>query len=470
MFAALALVLSCVAAAQPVPELRMRTESAMTDWLRGTGISPSDLGVLAVPLAEGVPLVSHDAGQPFNPASTMKILTTLAALSVFGPDYRWRTTAALRGPLEDGVLHGDLVLRGAGDPKLVVEDLAAFVARMREAGLREIRGDLVVDDGLFDIGPDSVERFDRDLTQPYNVRPHPLLLNFKAVRLLVPGDGAPVRTDPPLADVPIEDSVRRLTGACRPAAGVSVADSGPGQAPALRVRGVHVPACGEQGGFVSVLSHRQFIHALFRSVWVAAGGRWSGQTRLEAGASRGLPTWVVWESPRTLGEVVRDVNKFSNNVMSRQLFLMLAPELGQRPATLQRAREGVARWLEARGLELPGTVIDNGSGLSREERLSAASLVALLRHGASGPHADLLRESLPLVGVDGTMRRRLGGEPVAARAWIKTGSLADVKTIAGYVDAASGRRYAVALLVNGPRVDRARLLQDRFLRWVHDNG
>ena len=459
--------------AAPIADVQARTGAALADWLRGTHVAPSDVGLIAVPLSGGDALVSHDAGQAFNPASTMKIVTTLAAASVLGADYRWRTGAFLRGTLEEGVLAGDLVLQGGGDPKLVVEDVAAFVARMREAGLREIRGDLVVDDGLFDIGHESVERFDADLSQPYNVRPHPLMLNFKASRLMVrqEADGLAVSFDPPLADLTIDVGVRILGGACRaPATGLAVRDSGPGQAPGVRIRGTYSPACGPQGGFVSVLSHRQFIHALFKAAWLASGGTWNGRTRLEAGAARGLPLWLEWVSPRTLADVIRDINKFSNNVMARQVFLMMAPDLRHRPATPERARAALRGWLASEGLDLPGFVIDNGSGLSREERVSAASMVQVLRRAAAGPHADLLRESLPAVGIDGTMKSRLVGEPVAGRAWIKTGSLSDVRAIAGYVDAASGQRYAVALLVNGPRVERARTLQDRFLRWVHDNG
>jgi D-alanyl-D-alanine carboxypeptidase/D-alanyl-D-alanine-endopeptidase (penicillin-binding protein 4) len=460
-------------AREPAAELHDRTAAALGEWLRGSHIAPSDIGLVAVPVDGGIPLLSHDAGQPFNPASTMKILTTLAGFSILGPDYRWRTTAHLGGTIEAGVLGGDLVLRGGGDPKLVVEDLTAYVARMRKAGLREIRGDLVLDDALFDVGPDSVERFDTDLSQPYNVRPHALLMNFKSTRLVAaPGaGGARLRLDPSLADVAIEDRVRLVRGPCR-AGGVnlSVADSGPGQQPAIRVLGTYAPACGEQSLFVSVLSHRQYIHALFRSVWLASGGLWSGTTRIAPGAARGLPVWQEWVSPRTLADVVRDINKFSNNVMARQLLLMLAADPERRPVTLERARDAVGRWLASQGLDLPGAVIDNGSGLSRHERLSAASLAQLLQFAAAGPHADRLRESLPQVGVDGTMKRRLEGEPVASRAWIKTGSLVDVRAIAGYVDAASGRRYAVALLINGPRLERARMVQDRFLRWVHDNG
>jgi D-alanyl-D-alanine carboxypeptidase/D-alanyl-D-alanine-endopeptidase (penicillin-binding protein 4) len=455
------------------PQPSAAASALLDDWLRGTGIAASDVGLFAVPVEGGPPLLAHDSGQAFNPASTMKILTSLAALSILGPEHRWRTAAFLRGRLGDGVLDGDLVLRGGGDPKLVVEDLAAFVQAMRRAGLREIRGDLVIDDARYDIGRDSVERFDLDLSQPYNVRPHALLMNFKATRVVVrPGPaGAALSLDPPLAGVPVDDELRIGRGPCRHgAAGLAVRDDDTDpRGPRIRVSGRYSPSCGEVGSFVSVLTHRQFIGALFRSVWSLAGGTWDGRVRVEPGAGRGAP-WLEWVSARNLAEVVRDVNKFSNNVMSRQVFLELAVAAGQAPATVEGARGVLARWLQAQGLDVPGLFVENGSGLSRNARIGAAGLARVLQHAAAGPHGDLLRESLPVVGVDGTMRRRLADEPVAGRAWIKTGSLDDVRAIAGYVDAASGRRLAVVFIANGPRAASAPAAQDRFLRWIHANG
>lgn len=457
----------------PVPRASSQSATLLAHWLVGTHIAPSDVGLVAVPVDGGLPLLAHDSGQAFNPASTMKLVTSLAALALLGPEHRWRTAAHLRGTLQDGVLSGDLVLRGGGDPKLVIEDLTAFVEEMRRAGLREIRGNLVIDGARYDVGSDSVERFDLDLSQPYNVRPHALLMNFKATRVLVqPGaGGAQIVLDPALAGVQIENDLRIVRGACRyGAAGLVVHDDDTDlRGPRIQVSGRYSPACGAQGSFVSVLTHGQFIGALFRAAWQAAGGIWRGRVRVEAGAAQGAP-WLVWESPRTLADVVRDVNKFSNNVMARQLFLELAVAAGMRPATVEGARSTLAHWLAGQGIELPGLFVDNGSGLSRAARIGAAGLARLLQHAAAGPYAELLRESLPIVGIDGTMKRRLGGEPIAGRAWIKTGSLADVRAIAGYVDAASGRRYAVVFMVNGPRAAAAAAAQDRFLRWVHANG
>ena len=441
-------------------------------WLHDAGVAPQQVGAIALPLDGARPLIAYDAELPLNPASTIKLVTTYAGLSLLGPDYRWRTEARLRGALREGVLHGDLVLRGGGDPKLVIEDLTEFVARMRAAGLEEIDGDLVLDDAIFDTGPHSVDDFDGEPSQPYNVRPFGALMNFKSTRIVVrpAGRRAQIVFDPALADVALDNRVRLVGGPCRfGASGLQVRDGVLHGAPLVSVTGSYSRACGEQGLFAAMLDHRQFVHALFKAAWQAAGGRWRGRTRIERGASAGEP-WLVWVSPRTLADVVHDINKFSNNVMTRQLMLQVAAEAGARPATAADARRVIGGWLDAQGLRFRGLLLDNGSGLSRDSRASAAQLAQLLRHAAAGPLADLIRDSLPVVGIDGTMKARLADEPIAGRAWIKTGSLEGVRSIAGYVQAASGRRYSVAMIVNGPAAAASRALQDEFLRWVYANG
>jgi D-alanyl-D-alanine carboxypeptidase/D-alanyl-D-alanine-endopeptidase (penicillin-binding protein 4) len=443
-------------------------------WSALTGAQPSGIAVLARPLDGGPALIDWNGATAFNPASTMKIVTTYAALDLLGPHYRWSTTLHLDGALRAGVLEGHLVLRGGGDPKFVIEDLTALIGRMRAAGLTEIRGDLLIDDSLFDLSNASLDSLDGDRSQPYNVAPHAALMNFKATRIVVRHDPAGqvrIALDPPLADVKVRNELKLLTGACGSAgSAIWVRDQEPGGAglPEIRVQGRFAPTCGEQSLYAAVLDHQDFIHGFFKAAWRRAGGRFDGRTRIAGGAARS-PVWMRWESPRTLIDVVQDINKFSNNVMTRQLLLTLATRDG-RPATPERARQVVANWLTRQGLRMPELVIDNGSGLSRSERISAASLTALLAHAAASSHGEALRDSLPKVGHDGTMRGRLSRHPVAGRAWIKTGSLRDVRSIAGYVDAASGRRHAVAMIANGDRLLGAQPAQDAFLRWVHEHG
>jgi serine-type D-Ala-D-Ala carboxypeptidase/endopeptidase (penicillin-binding protein 4) len=452
--------------AQPLP-------APLAKAIRSARLPIDEVGMIAAPIAGGAPLVASHAVAPMNPASTMKLITSYSVLRLLGPDYRWHTGSFLRGRLNGDVLEGDLVLKGGGDPKLVIEDLTEWIAKMREAGLREIRGDLVIDDSIYEQDDRSVEQFDGDPSQPYNVRPFAMLMNFKSTKFVIQPlrNGVSISLDPALADVAVDSSVRAAYGKCRyGASGLTINEGGTEYKPLIRVSGSYSLSCGEQSMFAAVLSHRQFVEALFKAAWQTAGGAWSGKVRIEGGSANGLAPWLEWVSPRTLGDVIQDINKFSNNLMARQILLQAVAAKTGRPATVEQARAMLRAWLPTQGLDFPELVIDNGSGLSRRERISAASLARLLIHAANSPYADLMRTSLPKVGIDGTMKNRLVGEPIVGNAWIKTGSLNDVRAVAGYIDAASGRRYAVVMLINGPRAEQSQVAQDAFLRWVHANG
>ena len=417
--------------------------------------------------------VMHQAERPFNPASTMKLVTTHAALAMLGPDYRWTTRFLTTGPIRDGVLQGDLILQGGGDPHLVIEDLHALMADLRAQGLKTIRGDLVVDDARFAVGPADGEAFDGDASQAYNVRPWAALTNFKASKLVIDPKKRQLALEPPLADVQLRYDVKVLKGRCRTGGtrlGVQDGATAAGR-PVVSVNGTQVRACGSQQFYAAMLDHQQFLHGIFKAAWKDMGGQFTGRTRIQPGAAaRGRPLYA-WQSTLDLGEVVHHINKFSNNVMTRMLLLEMAAASGQGALPPERAGQWLHQWYRGQGLVLPSLVMENGSGLSRQARISAGDMVTLLARAAGSPTAPWFEASLPVVGIDGTMRTRLRMDPVAGQAQIKTGTLQNVRAIAGYVTAASGRRYALSLMINGKYpAERALHAQDELLRWVYRHG
>ena len=417
--------------------------------------------------------VMHQAERPFNPASTMKLVTTHAALAMLGPDYRWTTRFLTTGPIRDGVLQGDLILQGGGDPHLVIEDLHALMADLRAQGLTTIRGDLVVDDARFAVGPADGEAFDGDASQAYNVRPWAALTNFKASKLVIDPKKRQLALEPPLADVQLRYDVKVLKGRCRTGGtrlGVQDGATAAGR-PVVSVNGTQVRACGSQQFYAAMLDHQQFLHGIFKAAWKDMGGQFTGRTRIQPGAAaRGRPLYA-WQSTLDLGEVVHHINKFSNNVMTRMLLLEMAAASGQGALPPDRAGQWLHQWYRGQGLALPSLVMENGSGLSRQARISAGDMVTLLARAAGSPTARWFEASLPVVGIDGTMKTRLRMDPVAGQAQIKTGTLQNVRAIAGYVTAASGRRYALSLMINGKYpAERALHAQDELLRWVYRHG
>ncbi|MDO5102874.1 MAG: D-alanyl-D-alanine carboxypeptidase/D-alanyl-D-alanine-endopeptidase [Lautropia sp.] len=453
------------------------SEDAMTTLATRTltmsGIDPKAFGLVVQPLGEGRLRVNHQGTRAFNPASTMKLVTTHAALSMLGPDYHWATRFHTKGTLKDGVLTGDLIIQGGGDPRLLIEDLRALIADMRAGGLHTIKGNLLIDDSRFSAKPGSVRAFDGDASQAYNVQPYAALMNFKATRLMADPKSRRLTVDPPLADVQLRYDVKVLKGRCRPGVtrlGVKESVSKNGK-PVISVKGTQVRACGAQQFYAAVLDHQQFVHGIFKAAWQEMGGKFSGRTLIRSGAAAQSVPYLTWLSSRNLGEVVHDINKFSNNVMTRMLLLEMAAVKGQGALSSDAAGRWLHRWYQGQGLAMPSLVVENGSGLSRLERISAADMVAMLTLAARSQTARWFEASLPVVGIDGTMRTRLRHDPVAGQAQIKTGTLNDVRAIAGYVTAASGQRYAVSLMINGHfEARRALAAQDELLRWVYQNG
>jgi len=464
------------AGASPVPPAGASWTPAAPIEHRTTGdVMTGEADGMSADRASDEPMlrVMHQAERPFNPASTMKLVTTHAALAMLGPDYRWTTRFLTTGPIRDGVLQGDLILQGGGDPHLVIEDLHALMADLRAQGLKTIRGDLVVDDARFAVGPADGEAFDGDASQAYNVRPWAALTNFKASKLVIDPKKRQLALEPPLADVQLRYDVKVLKGRCRSGGtrlGVQDGATAAGR-PVVSVNGTQVRACGSQQFYAAMLDHQQFLHGIFKAAWKDMGGQFTGRTRIQPGAAaRGRPLYA-WQSTLDLGEVVHHINKFSNNVMTRMLLLEMAAASGQGALPPDRAGQWLHQWYRSQGLALPSLVMENGSGLSRQARISAGDMVALLARAAGSPTAPWFEESLPVVGIDGTMKTRLRMDPVAGQAQIKTGTLQNVRAIAGYVTAASGRRYALSLMINGKYpAERALHAQDELLRWVYRHG
>jgi len=421
-----------------------------------------------VPLSGSGLTLTANENQPMNPASTMKLVTTLAGLELLGPQYQWRTDLLSAAPLRNGVLEGDLWLRGSGDPQLVIEDLWLLVQRLRGAGVREIRGNLMLDRSAFEAAQHDPGAFDGEALRPYNAGPDALLLNYKAVSFHFTADPenrqARVYALPALAGMVTPATVRGSDGACndwRARLGGDFTDP-------LRptFRGAYPLSCGDKVWHVSVLDTGQYAEALFRSLWDSSGGVWRGRVREGSAVPPDAKRLAQHES-KPLAEVIRDINKYSNNVMARQLFLTLGAEASRRPANKERAQRVIGDWLVGKGLDRREFVLENGAGLSRVERLTAAGLARLLQSAFASPLMPEFVSSLPIVGIDGTMRRR---NAAAGSAHIKTGLLADTRAIAGYVLAVSGRRYAVVAFINHPNAGAGQPALDALLNWVYVQG
>jgi D-alanyl-D-alanine carboxypeptidase/D-alanyl-D-alanine-endopeptidase (penicillin-binding protein 4) len=450
---------------------RTALPASVMSALKREGVPLADISVVVERIGENAPLVALNADTPMLPASTMKLVTTYAGLSMLGPDYRWRTSAYADGQVDaGGVLHGNLYIQGTGDPKLVPEELIDLVDKIRQGGITGIDGALVLDKRFFDPSTRDLPPFDDDATAPYNVGPDPLLYAFKSLSFtLTPSPDGNVNIDviPALAQLQIDNSLRASPGACvgvDTALTPSVTPEPNGTVDAL-FSGEYPMRCGPRTINVAVLDHTAFFAGGFLALWRSAGGTFNGTTH-EGAVPIGARLVAVHQGP-VLADIVRDINKFSNNVMARNLFLTIGAVAEKPPATPAKSADAIERFLRGQGLSMPELTLVNGSGLSRAEHVSARSLADLLQHANASPVAQVFVASLPIAGVDGTMRNRLRDEPVLGNAHIKTGTLNDVRAIAGYVAAADGQSYVVVSLINSRHAEQARAAHDALLEWVY---
>lgn len=465
-----ALVLAAAAALQPAwsaaaPASAAELPPPVLAALARAEVPAQAMSVVVQEVDAAQPRLAWQALRPVNPASVFKLVTTIAALDLLGPAYTWPTPVWLNGTLRDGVLDGSLVIQGRGDPRLVLERVWLLLRRVQAAGVREIRGDIVLDRSAFAPDDAAPGDFDGEPHRPYNVRPDALLLSHKSVTYTFTPDAArgvaTVSAEPALHGFQVQAEVPLQPGTCDDwRAALKAVPSDPAR---MRFEGRYIAACGERQWPLAYADPAGFNGRLLRALWTEMGGRLSGQVRDGAAPAGIAPSFEV-ASP-TLSEVIRDINKFSNNLMAQQLFLTLALKPGQ-PAGAEAAREVLRRWLRERLPEHAGAVtVDNGSGLSRDQRVSVAMLAALLRWAWSSPTMPELIASLPLSGQDGTLR---SARSANGRAHLKTGSLRDVAAVAGYVRTADGRRRIVAAVIHHPQAQAARPALDALVQWAAD--
>jgi D-alanyl-D-alanine carboxypeptidase/D-alanyl-D-alanine-endopeptidase (penicillin-binding protein 4) len=454
-FAVLLALISSHALAAGLPE-------PVAKALREARVPQSSVSIVVQELGARRPALALNANATRNPASVMKLVTTYAALELLGPAYRWKTEAYLDGD--------NLVLKGSGDPKLSIESFWMLLRNLRARGLRDIRGDVVLDRSHFTSV--ALPPIDNELFRPYNVVPDALLVNFKSLRFVFQPENDRVRlfVEPALPGLEVVNSLRLSQDACPE--GRAFRDlmqaSFQSKPPRAAFTGLYPVSCAEKELLVALHHPEDYVDGMIRVLWSELGGSWRGGIR-EGVVSADAKLIYTHES-EPLGEVVRDINKFSNNVMARQLYLTIAAELGGPPAHPDTAARAVAQWLVFKGIEAPELVLENGSGLSRLERASAATLMALLQAAWKSPVMPEFVASLPVVAADGTMRKRLHGEPVSGNAHVKTGLLSDARAMGGYVLDRSGRRYAVVMIANHPNAPQAEPAFDALLQWVRARG
>ncbi len=444
----------------------------MRDYAEKSLDDKNALSVAAIPL-NGPGIAQYiNADELMSPGSIMKLVTTYAALEILGPTHHWDTDFLTDGDMVGDTLDGNLYVRFGGDPKLTIERLWGTLRELRAMGITTINGDLVLDGGYFRIDG-GFPQFDDNGDNPHApflVEPSPFLTNLNLLHFQVRADerGTQAWSVPALTEVAIDN---RVTAAAEgPCPSRRNFDWEPiyhdDNRVTVRVTGSLPQGC-RTTSYLSLMPHEQYSAALIRSILAetgvtVTGANSTGQTPEDA-------RLVMKTTSPDLVAMVRDINKWSSNVMARQMLLTIGAENRRDDDDDDRVAgiRVIYEWLEAKGINTNGMVIDNGAGLSRHGRITARQGAQLLQHAWNSDFSADLMASMPIIAMDGTMARRLRNTGMDGSGRIKTGYLENVRSIAGFTRDEHNTTWAVVGMVNNDPAWNGQAVLDRVLYSLH---
>jgi D-alanyl-D-alanine carboxypeptidase/D-alanyl-D-alanine-endopeptidase (penicillin-binding protein 4) len=450
----------------------------VSEALQKGGVPETALSALVIPAGGGTARLAHFDSRPMSTASTMKLVTTLVALEELGPTYQWKTSVLTSARQRGETLQGALYLRGEGDPDLNWDAMRSMLRELRSQGVRHIRGNVVLDRSYFnpartDIGAPDFDEYPRAY---YNVIPDALLVNenFMDFTLNATANKVTVRSEPSLYKVTVRNQLKLIDIPCQ----AWDDDSLQSRVEARKSGRIQITLSGDfprnckQETSLNLLERNQYITRFVRAAWAELGGTWKGVVH-EGPTPVDARVLVTHKSP-TMARLAALINKPSNNTMTRTVFLSLGELRYQGPALETSRQKGdavVRAWFARKGIDTRGMVLENGSGLSRIERLTPWQLAALLEEGRKSNWYAEFAASMPIVGVDGTMRNRLKNTPVQGHARMKTGTLNNTSAIAGYVHDQYGKEWTVVAFINTDGARKAGpAVLDVLMQWVYNGG
>ncbi|MEB8432538.1 D-alanyl-D-alanine carboxypeptidase/D-alanyl-D-alanine-endopeptidase [Cocleimonas sp. KMM 6892] len=448
-------------------------------------IPTKNISVYVRDLNADAPMLELNANKLRTPASTMKLLTTYATLKELGPNYSWRTEVWTKGPISGGVLNGDLVLKGYGDPFLVYENFWKLVKTLRDKGLKQINGDIIIDNSFFQLDDYDPGAFDGKAFRIYNAESSALMFNFQATRFLFTPEvneqaskqkkskgkknksktlgKVKITPYPEIPDFNVDNQIKLVKGRCRNShLRPKFKRDKKGK---LVISGNYAAKCKQRFILRAVSKPEEHVFNAFRDFWLDLNGTLKGGMKIGR-VSANDELFHVHSSP-TLGEQIRLINKWSNNVMTKQLLLTLGAKKYGSPGTLQKGRQAILDTLNANHIDTTGIQLENGSGLSRSALITARQMGSLLETAFRDPFMPEFMASLSLPGVDGTLVNRFRKDELRGRSHLKTGTLDFVTAISGYMLNRKGKRLVIAIQHNGKRTGAGRgaKIQDAILRW-----
>jgi len=436
------------------------------NFIQKDKIDVKNLSILITNKANGNVVASLNPYTPRVPASVAKIATCYATLLEFGKDFKWPTQIYYTGSLNSGILNGNLVVKAYGDPTLRAINVKEFARKIRNYGIKEIKGNLIVDRTFFKNSPVITSGFDKNYVSEYNAMPDALMYNDHLNRFeIVPqNSGVAIRRSYGDRSYKIVNKLKVVNKSCR----------GSNSWPKVRFLknsdSVDVVLEGKISKKCKPIVINRVLSMPYKSFYFSfanylskAGVKFNGDLILSKKPKDAKLLFTHYSRP--LIKIVAKTLKKSNNLYARQLFLILGAKRYGYPATLEKSQKAIRDILGSKGVMDSNDFIVNGCGLSKEARLKTTTAIKIHDSAYKDFGNDWLN-SLSIAGVDGTTRKRFKNSPVRKRAFMKTGTLKRAKNIAGFVKSIKGNFYEVAIFYNGAKIWLGKDIQDKIITWL----
>ncbi|MEN9911659.1 MAG: hypothetical protein RI956_103 [Pseudomonadota bacterium] len=473
IFTRILLILSVLFGTTAWASTPIKSTPPVKEWLQAASIPQQQVSIAVAPAGGGETLFGLNAEQALNPASLMKLYTTYGALNILGANHFWTTKLFSQGTMKPNtdIFMGDIFIKGSADPSLKLQDIWRLLRELRLLGVKHIEGDWVFDRSIIEnnIDINNPNVFDRSGEKPYNVQPDGLLMNFHTTRLVFQPASPNWRVvaDPLLLGWTQSGNITNTQGNCTDWRSTFTSQIQPSNASLIdgniHFNGSIPNSCGQQNLYRVITPTDNYASGLIKALWQELDGTHSGQFRTGVTPINSPVLAQIDSEP--LSSIIRDINKRSNNVMAKMLYLNLSAAA---PFNQIASEQRLRNWLKSVDLDDSSLRFDNGSGLSRIERSSALALVKLLQHGYKHQVMPEFMSSLAVAGQDGTLTKRL--KSIAGLAHLKTGTLQDSVGLAGYVLGKSGQWYVFAGIINHNNTAGGQATLDQLVVWLQLNG
>jgi D-alanyl-D-alanine carboxypeptidase/D-alanyl-D-alanine-endopeptidase (penicillin-binding protein 4) len=436
--------------------------------LSSSCLRKNNYGIKIYSLDRGEPLFELRAKKLFVPASNLKILTTAVALQTLGPNYRFPTQLYTDGTLKDGVLDGNLYIKGYGDPKFVTEQMWLLVNELKNIPVRKITGNIIGDDSFFDDRKRVKTWIKNPGAQAYEAPLGALSFNFNTVQAYVTpgvkaGSKPMIIIEPDTDYITLDNQAKTLKPGKRSRLIVNRLDRN-GYDEITVSGGIRLNQPRAQY-FLNITDPTQYTLSTLKKYLGHAGIQFDGKTEQGRVPETAMELLTHESEPLTLA--LQGLNKFSNNFVAEQILKTIGAEKYGPPGTTLKGLKAFEEYLMALGYRQDQYKVLDGSGLSRQNRLSPQMIIDVLRYVKNdlGVYPEFV-SALGVMGVDGNVKNRMRGVKSPERARVKTGTLNFVSSLSGYFQSRDGETFAFSILMNSLKCSNGRVkkIQDKIIR------